>query len=101
MVSGLAERRILYLEVLSMNKQKLRRLTMAALCGAVAFVLMYFSFSVPVLSPFAEFDLSALERVHLGTDGGGLVQARRRLLHFRAAGSHRDHRGQDRSQAGL
>lgn len=59
-VSGLAERRILYLEVLSMNKQKLRRLTMAALCGAVAFVLMYFSFSVPVLSPFAEFDLSAL-----------------------------------------
>ncbi len=43
-----------------MEKQKLRRLTMAALCGAVAFVLMYFSFSVPVLSPFAEFDLSAL-----------------------------------------
>ena len=43
-----------------MNKQKLRRLTMAALCGAVAFVLMYFSFSVPILSPFAEFDLSAL-----------------------------------------
>ena len=43
-----------------MEKQKLRRLSMAALCGAVAFVLMYFSFSVPVLSPFAEFDLSAL-----------------------------------------
>lgn len=43
-----------------MNNQKLRRLTMAALCGAVSFVLMYFSFSVPVLSPFAEFDFSAL-----------------------------------------
>ena len=43
-----------------MEKQKLRRLTMAALCGAVAFVLMYVSFSVPVLSPFAEFDLSAV-----------------------------------------
>lgn len=43
-----------------MKKQKLRRLTMAALCGAVAFVLMFFSFSVPVLSPFAEFDASAL-----------------------------------------
>lgn len=42
------------------NNQKLRRLTMAALCGAVSFVLMYFSFSVPVLSPFAEFDFSAL-----------------------------------------
>ncbi len=39
---------------------KLRRLTFAALCGALAFVLMYFSFSVPVLSPFAEFDFSAL-----------------------------------------
>ena len=58
--SGLAKRRILYLEVLYMKRERLRRLTMAALCGAVAFVLMYFSFSVPVLSPFAEFDLSAL-----------------------------------------
>ena len=36
-----------------MKKGSLRRLTMAALCGAVAFVLMFFSFSVPVLSPFA------------------------------------------------
>ena len=43
-----------------MNNPKIRRLTTAALCGAVSFVLMYFSFSVPVLSPFAEFDLSAL-----------------------------------------
>lgn len=37
-----------------------RRMTMAALFGAVAFVLMFFSFSVPVLSPFANFDFSAL-----------------------------------------
>ncbi len=43
-----------------MKKGSLRRLTMAALCGAVAFVLMFFSFSVPVISPFAEFDFSAL-----------------------------------------
>jgi riboflavin transporter FmnP len=43
-----------------MTKQKLRRLTMAALCGAVSFVLMLFSFSVPILSPFANFDFSAL-----------------------------------------
>ena len=43
-----------------MGKQKVRRLTMTALCGAVAFVLMYFSFSVPVLSPFASFELSAV-----------------------------------------
>ena len=43
-----------------MNNLKLRRTTMAALCGAVAFILMYASFSVPMLSPFAEFDLSAL-----------------------------------------
>jgi len=42
------------------NKSKVRRLTTAALMGAVAFVLMYFSFSVPVLSPFAEFDASAV-----------------------------------------
>ena len=43
-----------------MEKQKVRRLTMAALFGAVSFVLMYFSLSIPILSPFAEFDLSAL-----------------------------------------
>ena len=43
-----------------MNNMKIRRLTLAALCGAVSFILMYISFSVPVISPFAEFDLSAL-----------------------------------------
>ena len=43
-----------------MKNTNVRRLTMAAMLGAVSFVLMYFSFSVPVLSPFAEFDASAL-----------------------------------------
>ena len=43
-----------------MNKSKVKHLTLAALMGAMAFVLMYFSFSVPVISPFAEFDLSAI-----------------------------------------
>lgn len=39
---------------------KLRRMTMAGMMGAVAFVLMYFSFSIPFLSPFAEFEFAAL-----------------------------------------
>ena len=43
-----------------MKKLKVNQLTMAAMMGAVAFILMYFSFSVPLLSPFAEFDASAL-----------------------------------------
>ena len=43
-----------------MKRTQTRRLTLAAMMGAVSFVLMYFSFSVPVLSPFADFDLSAL-----------------------------------------
>lgn len=43
-----------------MNRLKIRRLTMAALMGAVAFVLMYFNFGVPFISLFAEFDASAL-----------------------------------------
>lgn len=43
-----------------MQQQSVRRLTTAALCGAIAFVLKYISFSVPVISPFAEFDASAL-----------------------------------------
>lgn len=43
-----------------MKNKTLLHLTVAALFGAIAFVLMYFSFNVPVLSPFADFDFSAL-----------------------------------------
>lgn len=43
-----------------MKKSKLSKITIAALFGAMSFVLMFFSFSVPILSPFAEFDASAL-----------------------------------------
>ena len=44
----------------SSSRTRVRRLTMAGMFGAVAFVLMYFSFSVPLLSPFADFDSSYL-----------------------------------------
>ena len=43
-----------------MRKTNLRRLTMAAMMGAIAFVLIFVNFGVPFLSPVAEFDLSAL-----------------------------------------
>ena len=43
-----------------MRKNKLRRLTLAAMMGAIAFVLIFVNFGVPFLSPVAEFDLSAL-----------------------------------------
>lgn len=43
-----------------MQRQSVRRLVMASMMGALAFLLIYFNFSVPVISPFAEFDLSAL-----------------------------------------
>ena len=43
-----------------MKKNSVRRLSMAAMMGAVAFVLMYFCVSIPVLSPFAELELAAL-----------------------------------------
>lgn len=43
-----------------MKKTTLRHMTVAGLFGAIAFVLMFFSFSIPFISPFAEFDLSAL-----------------------------------------
>ncbi len=39
---------------------EVRRLTMAAMLGTVAFALMYFNLSIPLISLFAEFDLSAL-----------------------------------------
>lgn len=41
------------------NRTRVRRLTMAAMMGAVAFVLMFLSFPTP-LSPFAELDFSPL-----------------------------------------
>lgn len=43
-----------------MKKITIRHMTVAGLFGAIAFVLMFFSFKIPVISPFAEFDLSAL-----------------------------------------
>ena len=43
-----------------MQRQSVRKLTLAAMLGAVTFILMFFSFSVPVLSPFADFDFSYL-----------------------------------------
>ena len=42
------------------TKNATRRLVLAAMMGALSFVLMYFSVSIPILSPFAEIDLSAL-----------------------------------------
>ena len=42
------------------RRTEVRRLTMAAMLGAVAFALMYINFAIPVNSPYAEFDLSAL-----------------------------------------
>ena len=43
-----------------MKKTNLRRMTLAAVMGAVAFVLIFINFGVPFLSPVAEFDLSSL-----------------------------------------
>lgn len=42
-----------------MKRYNVRKLTMAGMMGAVAFVLMFLSFPTP-LSPFAELDFSAL-----------------------------------------
>ena len=43
-----------------MKKTKLRRMTMAAMMGTIAFLLIFINFGIPFLSPVAEFDLSAL-----------------------------------------
>ncbi len=48
------------------SRTEMRRLTMSAMMGAVAFALMYINFSVPIISPYAEFDLSALPELLAG-----------------------------------
>lgn len=47
------------------NAQKLnvRALVITALMGTLAFILMYFNISVPILSPFAKLDASALPEI--------------------------------------
>ena len=69
-----------------MNK-KISNLTLAALLGAMAFVLMYFSFSIPILSPFAELDFSAVPELiggfMLGPIGGMEIIGIKILLKFR------------------
>ena len=46
-----------------MKNSQVRIISMAAIMGAVAFVLQFFSFNVPVISLFANFDLSALPEI--------------------------------------
>ncbi|MCF0105205.1 MAG: ECF transporter S component [Holdemanella sp.] len=46
-----------------MKKSSVRMIAMAAIMGAVAFVLQYFSFGIPFFSPFANFDFSALPEI--------------------------------------
>lgn len=46
--------------MLTASTSKIHRLTLSAMMGALSFLLMFFSFSVPFISPFAEFDFSAL-----------------------------------------
>lgn len=57
-----------------MSRTKTNQLTLAAVFGAMAFVLMYFSFAIPFLSPFAELDFSAIPELiggfMLGPVGG-------------------------------
>ena len=40
--------------------KKTKQLTLTALLGAIAFMLIFFNFPIPFLSPFAELDLSAV-----------------------------------------
>lgn len=47
----------------STQKINVRALVITALMGGMSFILMYFQFSVPILSPFAEFDASALPEI--------------------------------------
>lgn len=46
-----------------MTNSKVKEISMAAIMGAVAFVLQFFSFNVPVISLFANFDFSALPEI--------------------------------------
>lgn len=46
-----------------MQNSKARRLTMVTLMATISFLFMYFSFSIPILSPFAEFDASPIPEV--------------------------------------
>lgn len=46
-----------------MKNSKIRTIAMAAIMGAIAFVLQFFSFGIPFFSPFANFDFSALPEI--------------------------------------
>lgn len=43
-----------------MKDKKIKKMAVVAIFGSLAFVLMFFSFSIPILSPFAEIDFSAV-----------------------------------------
>lgn len=41
-------------------KSNVKKTVLAAMMGTIAFILMFFGFSIPILSPFAKMDASAL-----------------------------------------
>ncbi|MDD6468073.1 MAG: ECF transporter S component [Erysipelotrichaceae bacterium] len=46
-----------------MRNSKVRAMALAAIMGTIAYVLMLFKINVPILSVFADFDLSALAEI--------------------------------------
>lgn len=70
---------------------KTKQLTLAALMGALAFLLFFFNFPIPVLSPFAELDLSAVPELiggfMLGPVGGVEIITVKLLLKLLFQGS--------------
>jgi riboflavin transporter FmnP len=76
-----------------MKNEKVRHIALVAIFGAVAFVLMFFSFNIPFLSPFAEIDLSAVMELMggflLGPIGGAEIIVLKVLLKllFKGSGS--------------
>ncbi len=67
-------------------KTNVRRITVTAMLSAVAFVLMFIEFSVPLMPPFIKMDISDLPALlstfALGPVSGVMVELLKNLLHI-------------------
>lgn len=67
-------------------KTNVRRITVTAMLSAVAFVLMFIEFSVPLMPPFVKMDISDLPALlgtfALGPVSGVVIELLKNLLHI-------------------
>lgn len=79
------------LSVGSMNREKIGNLAITGILGAIAYILMWLEFPIPIMPPFIKFDFSdfpaLLAAFSMGPIAGVMVELIKNVLHSFSSGS--------------